>query len=136
MSSTGGPTARIAWRFGQNWRTVKVREPNRCGATMFDVMAEQNADAILNAVRAYLAVEFEGATITETEEARTRNIILHVRDVLGHRRLVVTQTYRDGDDNLDVAIGNLVRWNVAEMMRQASGSLVVLETTGARVARE
>ena len=56
--------------------------------------------------------------------------------VLGHRRLVVTQTYRDGDDNLDVAIGNLVRWNVAEMMRQASGSLVVLETTGARVARE
>jgi hypothetical protein len=97
---------------------------------------DDNQLTILSAVRAYLAIEFENATISEVEESRTRNVIFHVRGPSGHHRLVVTELYRDRETGLDAAVNDLVEWQVAEMMRQSDGSVVVLETTGARVARE
>lgn len=102
----------------------------------FAVTSDNSPLTILSAVRAYLSIEFEKAQITEMEEARTRNVIFHVRDLEGHHRLVVTQLYRDCDEGLDSAVNNLVSWGVADMMRHSEGSVVVLETTGARVARE
>jgi len=100
------------------------------------VTTDDNAQAVLALIRAYLSVEFEGAQISAMDEPRTGNVIFHVREPVGNYRLLVTQRYRDGDDGVDAAINNLVRWGVAEMMRQSGGSIIILETTGARLAHE
>jgi hypothetical protein len=94
-------------------------------------MADEISSAILSGIDAYLREHFPVALVSRDRQARTRTVTFHVRDSGQHHYLEVTERYLDGDDGgADAAIRRLVDWRVAELLRQAGGSVVTLRTDG------